>query len=140
MVNLLEFSALEHFPHAMALLGNAEPWNSPWARSWLDPPDVLSFGFQAVSRAWDPPSHGVPPAPDTICCFPGRTFRGRISTREISLTNLQLQDSAVFQCEATNKHGTILASANVNVLSECLGCPLTEITATSHTPQQLLPS
>uniref|UniRef100_A0A8C3QWB4 Cell adhesion molecule L1 like n=1 Tax=Cyanoderma ruficeps TaxID=181631 RepID=A0A8C3QWB4_9PASS len=46
---------------------------------------------------------------------------GRISTREISLTNLQLQDSAVFQCEATNKHGTILASANVNVLSECPG-------------------
>ncbi|XP_077642320.1 neural cell adhesion molecule L1-like protein isoform X3 [Lonchura striata] len=47
----------------------------------------------------------------------GRTFRGRISTREISLTNLQLQDSAVFQCEATNKHGTILASANINVLN-----------------------
>ncbi|XP_029814106.1 neural cell adhesion molecule L1-like protein isoform X5 [Manacus vitellinus] len=46
-----------------------------------------------------------------------RAFRGRISTREISLTNLQLQDSAVFQCEATNKHGTILASANVNVLN-----------------------
>ncbi|NXD47232.1 NCHL1 protein, partial [Corvus moneduloides] len=47
----------------------------------------------------------------------GTTFRGRISTREISLTNLQLQDSAVFQCEASNKHGTILASANVNVLN-----------------------
>ncbi|XP_074951733.1 neural cell adhesion molecule L1-like protein isoform X2 [Phalacrocorax aristotelis] len=46
-----------------------------------------------------------------------RTFRGRISAREISLTNLQLQDSAVFQCEASNKHGTILASANVNVLN-----------------------
>ncbi|NWU89723.1 NCHL1 protein, partial [Upupa epops] len=46
-----------------------------------------------------------------------RTFRGRISTREISLTNLQLQDSAVYQCEASNKHGTILTSANVNVLN-----------------------
>ncbi|NWI30600.1 NCHL1 protein, partial [Sula dactylatra] len=46
-----------------------------------------------------------------------RTFRGRMSAREISLTNLQLQDSAVFQCEASNKHGTILASANVNVLN-----------------------
>ncbi|NXT29092.1 NCHL1 protein, partial [Syrrhaptes paradoxus] len=46
-----------------------------------------------------------------------RTFRGRISDREISITNLQLQDSAVFQCEASNKHGTILASANVNVLN-----------------------
>ncbi|NXS82009.1 NCHL1 protein, partial [Erpornis zantholeuca] len=47
----------------------------------------------------------------------GRAFQGRVSTREISLTNLQLQDSAVFQCEATNKHGTILASANINVLN-----------------------
>ncbi|NXC39895.1 NCHL1 protein, partial [Penelope pileata] len=46
-----------------------------------------------------------------------RTFRGRISTREVSLTNLQLQDSAVYQCEASNKHGTILATANVNVLN-----------------------
>ncbi|XP_071612445.1 neural cell adhesion molecule L1-like protein isoform X3 [Heliangelus exortis] len=46
-----------------------------------------------------------------------RTFRGRVSPREISITNLQLQDSAVYQCEATNKHGTILASANVNVLN-----------------------
>ncbi|NXW43371.1 NCHL1 protein, partial [Nyctiprogne leucopyga] len=46
-----------------------------------------------------------------------RTFRGRIFGREISLTNLQLQDSAVYQCEASNKHGTILASANVNVLN-----------------------
>ena len=58
------------------------------------------------------------PSPDTVWVFPGRTFRGRISAREISLTNLQLQDSAVYQCEASNKHGTILASANVNVLSE----------------------
>ncbi|NWI09587.1 NCHL1 protein, partial [Crypturellus soui] len=46
-----------------------------------------------------------------------RTFRGRISDREVSLTNLQIQDSAVYQCEASNKHGTILASANVNVLN-----------------------
>uniref|UniRef100_A0A8C0FZE5 Neural cell adhesion molecule L1-like protein n=1 Tax=Chelonoidis abingdonii TaxID=106734 RepID=A0A8C0FZE5_CHEAB len=35
----------------------------------------------------------------------------------VSITNLQLQDSAVYQCEATNKHGTILATANVNVLN-----------------------
>ncbi|XP_021265269.1 neural cell adhesion molecule L1-like protein isoform X2 [Numida meleagris] len=46
-----------------------------------------------------------------------RTFRGRISDGEISLTNLQLQDSAVYHCEASNKHGTLLASANVNVLN-----------------------
>uniref|UniRef100_A0A8C6YVS7 Neural cell adhesion molecule L1-like protein n=1 Tax=Nothoprocta perdicaria TaxID=30464 RepID=A0A8C6YVS7_NOTPE len=40
-----------------------------------------------------------------------------ISATEISLTNLQIQDSAVYQCEASNKHGRILASANVNVLN-----------------------
>ncbi|XP_067398758.1 neural cell adhesion molecule L1-like protein isoform X3 [Emydura macquarii macquarii] len=44
-------------------------------------------------------------------------YRGRVSAGEISITNLQLQDSAVYQCEATNKHGTILATANVNVLN-----------------------
>uniref|UniRef100_A0ACB8EHA9 Uncharacterized protein n=1 Tax=Sphaerodactylus townsendi TaxID=933632 RepID=A0ACB8EHA9_9SAUR len=43
--------------------------------------------------------------------------RGMITTREISITQLQLQDSAVYQCEATNKHGTILATANVDVLN-----------------------
>ncbi|KAH1167429.1 hypothetical protein KIL84_002912 [Mauremys mutica] len=46
-----------------------------------------------------------------------RTYRGRVSAGEISITKLQLQDSAVYQCEATNKHGTILATANVNVLN-----------------------
>ncbi|XP_024051458.1 neural cell adhesion molecule L1-like protein [Terrapene carolina triunguis] len=46
-----------------------------------------------------------------------RTYRGRVSAGEISITNLQLQDSAVYQCEATNKHGTILANANMNVLN-----------------------
>uniref|UniRef100_A0A674K1U0 Neural cell adhesion molecule L1-like protein n=1 Tax=Terrapene triunguis TaxID=2587831 RepID=A0A674K1U0_9SAUR len=46
-----------------------------------------------------------------------KTYRGRVSAGEISITNLQLQDSAVYQCEATNKHGTILANANMNVLN-----------------------
>lgn len=53
-----------------------------------------------------------------VWVFAGRTFRGRVSDGELSLTNLQLQDTAVYHCEASNKHGTLLASANVNVLSE----------------------
>uniref|UniRef100_A0A8C5QF83 Cell adhesion molecule L1 like n=1 Tax=Leptobrachium leishanense TaxID=445787 RepID=A0A8C5QF83_9ANUR len=35
---------------------------------------------------------------------------------EIIIDNLQLSDSAVYQCEATNKHGTILSNANINVI------------------------
>nr|XP_033782422.1 neural cell adhesion molecule L1-like protein [Geotrypetes seraphini]XP_033782423.1 neural cell adhesion molecule L1-like protein [Geotrypetes seraphini] len=36
--------------------------------------------------------------------------------KEISITNLQVNDSAVYQCEASNIHGTLLASANIDVL------------------------
>ncbi|XP_053234142.1 neural cell adhesion molecule L1-like protein isoform X1 [Podarcis raffonei] len=46
-----------------------------------------------------------------------KSNRAVFSTREISVTDLELQDSAVYQCEATNKHGTILATANINVLN-----------------------
>ncbi|KAM6169201.1 neural cell adhesion molecule L1-like protein [Rhynchocyon petersi] len=35
---------------------------------------------------------------------------------EISFTNLQPNHTAVFQCEASNTHGTILANANINVV------------------------
>ncbi|XP_062977868.1 neural cell adhesion molecule L1-like protein isoform X2 [Elgaria multicarinata webbii] len=45
-----------------------------------------------------------------------KSSRAAFSTREISITNLELKDTAVFQCEATNKHGTILATANIDVL------------------------
>ncbi|XP_032988023.1 neural cell adhesion molecule L1-like protein isoform X5 [Rhinolophus ferrumequinum] len=39
-----------------------------------------------------------------------------LSPREISFTNLQPNHSAVYQCEASNAHGTILANANVDVV------------------------
>ncbi|XP_072928528.1 neural cell adhesion molecule L1-like protein isoform X2 [Hemitrygon akajei] len=41
----------------------------------------------------------------------------KITQNVITLTNLQLNDSAVYQCEASNKHGSILANAVVNVLN-----------------------
>ncbi|KAJ8788176.1 hypothetical protein J1605_005475 [Eschrichtius robustus] len=39
-----------------------------------------------------------------------------ISPREISFTNLQPNHTAVYQCEASNVHGTILANANIDVV------------------------
>ncbi|XP_006868719.1 PREDICTED: neural cell adhesion molecule L1-like protein-like isoform X3 [Chrysochloris asiatica] len=36
--------------------------------------------------------------------------------REISFSNLQPNHTAVFQCEASNAHGTILANANIDVV------------------------
>ncbi|XP_048642980.1 neural cell adhesion molecule L1-like protein isoform X2 [Marmota marmota marmota] len=36
--------------------------------------------------------------------------------REISFTNLQPNHTAVYQCEASNVHGTILANANIDVV------------------------
>ncbi|XP_043933936.1 neural cell adhesion molecule L1-like protein isoform X3 [Protopterus annectens] len=45
------------------------------------------------------------------------SFRHKISQGKIELHNLQQHESAVFQCAASNKHGTILANANINVLN-----------------------
>ncbi|XP_057363255.1 neural cell adhesion molecule L1-like protein isoform X5 [Manis pentadactyla] len=39
-----------------------------------------------------------------------------ISPREISFTNLQPNHTAVYQCEASNVHGTILANVNIDVV------------------------
>uniref|UniRef100_A0A8D0XJ90 Neural cell adhesion molecule L1-like protein n=1 Tax=Sus scrofa TaxID=9823 RepID=A0A8D0XJ90_PIG len=39
-----------------------------------------------------------------------------ISPGEISFTNVQPNHTAVYQCEASNVHGTILASANIDVV------------------------
>ncbi|XP_002720662.3 neural cell adhesion molecule L1-like protein isoform X1 [Oryctolagus cuniculus] len=50
------------------------------------------------------PLDGHPVAGDVI--FP----------REISFTNLQPNHTAVYQCEASNVHGTILANANIDVV------------------------
>ncbi|XP_073087041.1 neural cell adhesion molecule L1-like protein isoform X3 [Manis javanica] len=44
--------------------------------------------------------------------FAGDVF----SPREISFTNLQPNHTAVYQCEASNVHGTILANANIDVV------------------------
>jgi L1 cell adhesion molecule like protein len=38
--------------------------------------------------------------------------------REISFTNLLPNHTGVYQCEASNIHGTILANANIDVIGE----------------------
>ncbi|XP_053576907.1 neural cell adhesion molecule L1-like protein [Bombina bombina] len=39
-----------------------------------------------------------------------------IKDKEISISNLQVIDSGVYQCEASNDHGILLTSANIHVL------------------------
>ena len=41
-----------------------------------------------------------------------------MSPGEISFTNVQPNHTAVYQCEASNVHGTILANANIDVLGK----------------------
>ncbi|XP_078399861.1 neural cell adhesion molecule L1-like protein isoform X1 [Cetorhinus maximus] len=41
----------------------------------------------------------------------------KVSQGVITLSNLQLNDSVIYQCEASNEHGSILANAIVNVLN-----------------------
>ncbi|XP_061474573.1 neural cell adhesion molecule L1-like protein isoform X2 [Rhineura floridana] len=69
-----------------------------------------AIGYPEPTIKWK--VNGMPPDETEI-----KSNRAAFSTREISVTDLELQDSAVYQCEATNKHGTILATANIDVLN-----------------------
>ena len=42
----------------------------------------------------------------------------RLDDNTISIHNASPADSAVYQCEASNRHGTILANANMMFMSE----------------------
>lgn len=42
-----------------------------------------------------------------------------VSPGEVSFTDLRPNHTAVYQCEASNVHGTILANANIDVVGEC---------------------
>ncbi|KAG8128012.1 hypothetical protein E2320_014882, partial [Naja naja] len=69
-----------------------------------------AIGFPEPTIKWK--KNGIPPEDIEI-----KSSRIVVSTREISITDLELGDTAVYQCEATNKHGTILATANIDVLN-----------------------
>ncbi|XP_015673361.1 neural cell adhesion molecule L1-like protein, partial [Protobothrops mucrosquamatus] len=69
-----------------------------------------AIGFPEPSIKWK--KNGIPLEDNEI-----KSSRAVFSTREISITDLELSDTAVYQCEATNKHGTILATANIDVLN-----------------------
>ncbi|XP_078517779.1 neural cell adhesion molecule L1-like protein isoform X3 [Lissotriton helveticus] len=82
--------------------------------------NVYSVGSKAIllceATGWPEPEvrwkvNGIPI--DEVDLPPNH----RVLPGEVSITNLQVKDSAVYQCEASNKHGTILASANINVLN-----------------------
>ncbi|XP_069062472.1 neural cell adhesion molecule L1-like protein isoform X4 [Pleurodeles waltl] len=89
---------------------------------WKKEPEsnIYSVGSKAIllceATGWPEPEvrwkvNGIPI--DEVDLPPNH----RVLPGEVSITNLQVKDSAVYQCEAFNKHGTILASANINVLN-----------------------
>lgn len=43
----------------------------------------------------------------------------RVLGDTIALHNAQASDSAVYQCEASNRHGTLLSNANIMIMSKC---------------------
>ncbi|XP_032066487.1 neural cell adhesion molecule L1-like protein [Thamnophis elegans] len=69
-----------------------------------------AIGFPEPTIKWK--KNGIPLEDNEI-----KSNRAAFSTREISIIDLELSDTAVYQCEATNKHGTILATANIDVLN-----------------------
>ncbi|XP_013919921.1 PREDICTED: neural cell adhesion molecule L1-like protein isoform X2 [Thamnophis sirtalis] len=69
-----------------------------------------AIGFPEPTIKWK--KNGIPLEDNEI-----KSSRAAFSTREISIIDLELSDTAVYQCEATNKHGTILATANIDVLN-----------------------
>ena len=46
------------------------------------------------------------------------TRNRRVFDDTIVLQNAQASDSAVYQCEAKNTHGTLLANANIMIMSK----------------------
>lgn len=43
----------------------------------------------------------------------------RVLGDTIVLHNTKASDSAVYQCEASNRHGTLLSNANIMIMSKC---------------------
>lgn len=43
----------------------------------------------------------------------------RVLGDTIVLHNTKASDSAVYQCEASNTHGTLLSNANIMIMSKC---------------------
>ena len=78
----------------------------------------------------------------------GNPFSGDvISPGEISFTNVQPNHTAVYQCEASNVHGTILANANIDVVGKhvCILSHLSHVlpfvtlwTVGKHTQEQAI--
>uniref|UniRef100_A0A674CE06 Neural cell adhesion molecule L1 n=1 Tax=Salmo trutta TaxID=8032 RepID=A0A674CE06_SALTR len=66
----------------------------------------------------------------------GKPLKGiKVSDDAIILHNAKSIDSAVYQCEASNKHGTLLANANIMIMSKFMGLRWDDSTGSVEGPR-----
>lgn len=65
--------------------------------------------------------------------------RRHVSSGTLILTDVQYSDTAVYQCEATNKHGNILVNTRVHVVGEhhLIQCPSAICMCSLHAGERL---
>ncbi|KAK2886193.1 hypothetical protein Q8A67_017030 [Cirrhinus molitorella] len=100
--------------HHYAVSVEAAPYWTKWPEDYLYAPgetvrlDCQAEGIPTPNVTWS--INGVPIAGTDL------EPRRHVSSGTLILTNVQYSDTAVYQCEATNKHGNILVNTRVHVV------------------------
>uniref|UniRef100_A0A671P864 Neural cell adhesion molecule L1 n=1 Tax=Sinocyclocheilus anshuiensis TaxID=1608454 RepID=A0A671P864_9TELE len=100
--------------HHYAVTVEAAPYWNKWPEDHLYAPgetvrlDCQAEGIPTPNVTWS--INGVP------ITGTDSDARRHLSSGTLILTNVQYSDTAVYQCEATNKHGNILVNTHVHVV------------------------
>lgn len=74
--------------------------------------------FCVCFKSFSHPSFFCTPLPCPLCSDTSLP-NGRVFDDTIMLHQVQHSDTAVYQCQASNSHGSIMANVNLMVLSKC---------------------